>query len=64
MKLYHIVSGTLFGLVAILHLLRIINQWPLVLGPWSAPISISWVGFIFLTCLSIWSFRLMNNKHK
>jgi hypothetical protein len=59
MKLYHIISGTLFGLVAVLHLLRIINQWPLLIGTWSAPMSLSWLGFIVTGCLSIWSFRLM-----
>jgi len=59
MKPYHLVSGIIFGLVALMHLLRLINQWPLILGPWSAPMSISWIGLIVTGCLSIWSFRLI-----
>ncbi len=59
MKAYHVISGIIFGLVAVAHLLRLINQWPLVLGPWSAPMAVSWVGLIITTCLSIWSFRLI-----
>lgn len=59
MKPYHIVTGTLFGIVALVHLLRLINQWPLILGSWSAPMSISWAGLIVTGCLCVWSFRLM-----
>ncbi len=59
MKAYHVISGILFGLVAAVHLLRLVNHWSLVLGPWSAPMAASWIGLIITVCLSIWSFRLM-----
>jgi hypothetical protein len=61
MKPYHLVSGIIFGVVALVHLLRLINQWPLILGPWSAPMSISWVAFIIAGYLSVWSFRLIRS---
>jgi len=59
MKPYHVISGSIFGLVAIAHLLRLINQWPLVLGPYAVPLPISWAGLIITGCLSFWSFRLI-----
>jgi hypothetical protein len=55
---YLAVSGSVFGLVAILHLLRVINGWEVVVGPWSAPMAVSWLGTIFLAFLSVWAFRL------
>ena len=36
------ISGTIFGLVALLHLLRAVNQWPFQLGPWFLPQWASW----------------------
>ena len=36
-RAYLITSGTIFGIVAILHSLRVVNDWALVLGSWSAP---------------------------
>jgi hypothetical protein len=59
MKAYHIISGILFGLVALAHLVRIINQWELTLGPWSPPMTASWIGLIVTAVLSVWSFRLI-----
>ena len=59
MKPYHLVTGSIFAFVAIIHILRIINQWPLVIGPWNAPMTMSWVGLIITASLSIWSFRLI-----
>ena len=59
MKLYHYISGSVFGIVAIGHLLRLINAWLVVLGPWTAPMVASWIGLAIAGCLSIWSFRLI-----
>jgi len=59
MKTYHIVTGTLFALVALVHLVRAVNHWPLVVGPWEISLSLSWVAVIITGILSIWSFRLI-----
>ncbi len=64
MKTYHLISGIIFGLVALAHLLRIINQWPLILGPWSAPMLISWIGLFITGYLCIWSFSLIRMENK
>ena len=63
MKPYHIITGILFGIVALVHLFRLINQWPLTLGPWSVSMSISWIGLIVTGCLCIWSFSLIRPTH-
>lgn len=58
---YLAVSGTLFGLVAVLHLLRVINGWSVVVGPWSAPMAVSWLGTIIPTVLCVWAIRLASH---
>ena len=55
---YLVISGILFGLVAILHLLRLVNGWAVTVGPWSAPMWISWMGTLFAALLFVWALRL------
>jgi hypothetical protein len=57
-RTYLAVSGTVFGLVALLHLLRVVNGWPVEVGPWSAPMEVSYFGTIFPVILCVWAFRL------
>jgi len=59
MKTYHYVVGSIFAIVALVHLVRIINHWPLMVGPWDIPTSFSWIGLIITAALSVWSFRLV-----
>ncbi|MFH1700489.1 MAG: hypothetical protein ABIE07_07860 [Candidatus Zixiibacteriota bacterium] len=59
-KKYCIVSGFIFGLVAILHLLRAIQGCTFQVCDWMVPIWMSYAGFIAAALLSIWAFRLMN----
>ena len=37
-EIYLTISGAIFGLVSILHIFRAINNFPLILGVWEAPI--------------------------
>ncbi len=57
-RAYLVISGVIFGIVAVLHLLRLVNGWALELGPWSAPIWLSWLGAVVPALLCIWAFRL------
>ena len=57
-KAYLQISGTLFGIIATVHLLRILNDWPFQIGSWSFPMWLSWLGIAFFTTLSVWAFRL------
>ncbi len=56
-RAYLIVSGLLFGLVAVLHLLRVANGWAFELGPWSLPMSFSWLGALIPGLLCAWALR-------
>jgi hypothetical protein len=61
-RAYLVISGTLFGIVAILHLLRVVNNWAVVVGPWSAPMSVSWLGTLIPAVLCVWALRLASRK--
>jgi hypothetical protein len=45
-KLFHLIAGTIFALVALLHVLRIYMGWSVVVGGWSAPMWVSWIGLV------------------
>ena len=57
-RTYLVISGTVFGIVAVLHLLRVVNGWIMVLGPWSVPIWGSWLGTLVPAVLCVWALRL------
>ena len=63
-RAYLVISGTLFGLVAILHLLRVVNGWAFVFGPWSVPIWASWFGTLIPAVLCIWALRLASRMQE
>jgi hypothetical protein len=58
-KGYVAISGGIFCLVALLHLLRISFHVPVQIGVWSAPLWISWGGFVATSVLCIWALRLI-----
>jgi hypothetical protein len=57
-RTYLLISGVLFCFVAILHFLRVISGWELLVGPWSVPMWVSWVGTVVPGVLSVWAIRL------
>jgi len=59
MKTYLIISGTLFALVAFLHLLRLSLSTPVLIGGRSLPQWLSVVGLAFAAALSLWAFWLL-----
>ncbi len=56
-KTYLITSAVVFGLVAIIHLLRALNGWQFVVGPYEIPVSASWIGFLVTGALCAWAIR-------
>lgn len=55
---YCTVSGILFALVALAHLLRIINGMAIQVDDYAVPMAVSWIGFIVPAALAFWAFRL------
>ncbi len=44
MKAYLITSGSLFTLIALLHLGRLLQHWPAVVAAWAIPVWASGLG--------------------
>lgn len=55
---YLIISGTVFAIVAVLHLVRVLNGWAFILGPWTLPMFVSWLGTFVPAVLSVWAITL------
>ena len=55
---YDILTGSLFLIVAALHLLRIIFGWPAVIGGLDIPLWASWLALIVSGALAYFGFRL------
>ena len=64
-KTYCMVAGTIFTLVALFHMLRIFMEWPVMIGDWSVPKSVSWIALVVAGVLALFAFRLFaeNENH-
>lgn len=58
-KAYLIISGSIFGIVALGHLCRAVSHWPIRIGTWEAPLWVSWPALAVAATLSIWAFCLV-----
>jgi hypothetical protein len=52
------VASIIFGIFAIGHLLRLINQAQVTVGTLTIPIGLSWIALIVAAILCIWLWRL------
>ncbi len=55
---YLIISAVIFGVVAVIHLVRAVNGWAFELGPWNIPMWVSWIGAVIPAGLSVLGFRM------
>jgi hypothetical protein len=53
---YAAVSTLIFAAVAIAHLIRVMRGWAVHIGPYSVPMSLSWIGLAIAALLAIWGF--------
>jgi len=58
-KAYLIVSTVIFGLVAVMHLLRLALGWSVVLGMTSVPLWVSLLAVLVSASVAIWGLSLM-----
>jgi hypothetical protein len=63
-KTFCTVAGIIFTLVALFHLIRIFEDWPLIIGDWSVPKSVSWVALIVAGGLALLGFRFAANDQR
>jgi ABC-type proline/glycine betaine transport system permease subunit len=54
---YVVVSGAIFGVVAVLQAVRALNQWPLQVGTLEIPVWASWIAMVVAGSLCVWAFR-------
>jgi hypothetical protein len=53
-RTYMMVSGTMLGVIGIGHLVRIIQRWELVMGPWTVPLWASGVVAVVFFAFGLW----------
>lgn len=51
------VIGIIFAAVAIVHFLRLVFSWPVMIGGWMTPLWISWIGVLLAGYISYASFH-------
>jgi hypothetical protein len=54
---YVVVSGVVFGVVAMVQTVRALNQWPAHIGGFEVPVWASWIAAAVTGGLCIWAFR-------
>ena len=57
-KIFSIVTGVTFAVVALFHLVRIYMGWPVMIGDWSVPMWVSWIGLVVAGGLAFFGFKL------
>jgi hypothetical protein len=57
-KQFSIAAGVIFAVVALFHLVRIYMGWPVIIGDWSVPMWVSWIGLIIAGGLAFFGLSL------
>ncbi len=54
---YVVVSGVLFGAIAVAQAVRAWNQWPVQVAGFDVPMWVSWLAMVVAASLCMWAFR-------
>jgi hypothetical protein len=57
-KAFATIAAVIFGLVTLLHLLRLVMGWSVVIDSWTVPMWVSWIGLVVAGSLSYYGARL------
>jgi hypothetical protein len=63
-NLWFRITCTIFGIIAIIHLLRIITGVPVLIDSWSLPMWVNWMGLVATGFLCFWFWRLSIRGNK
>ena len=58
-KSYVAISAMIFALVAIAHVIRIVQGWQVQLGDLGVAMSVSWVALVVSAALAVWGGTLL-----
>ena len=61
-KTFSIAAGVIFAVVALFHLVRIYMGWPVMIGDWSVPMWLSWIGLIIAGGLAFFGMQPRNAR--
>ena len=61
-KAIHLIAATIFGIVAIVHILRLGYGIPVQIGAWQMPLWLSWIGVFVTGSLAVILWQSANNK--
>ena len=53
---YFLVTAVVFSVVGLVHLLRIVLGWDAVIGGWSVPMWLSWLGLVVSAVFAYYGF--------
>jgi len=59
MRAYILITGVIFAIVALVHLLRLLLDWPAQVAGLAVPPWASWIAFLVAAALAIWAFSLV-----
>ena len=58
-KTFTMIASVIFGVVALVHVLRIFLGWSAVIGGWNVPMWLSWIGLVVAGGLSYFGINLI-----
>src|SRR5438034_1435402 len=64
MRAYLRISGVLFGVITLLHILRLLLHWSAQIADWAVPAWVSWIAMLGAAALCTWAFRLVRQDRK
>ena len=64
MRAYMQITCVVFGIVALVHLARLILDWPVQVADWVVPNWISGVAILVAAALCVWAFRLVGRARQ
>jgi len=53
---YAVVSALIFALVAVGHVVRLVQGWSVAIGPYNISMNVSWAALVVSALLAIWGF--------
>ncbi|HYF10521.1 MAG TPA: hypothetical protein VD967_02865 [Candidatus Paceibacterota bacterium] len=59
-KTFNTVTGAIFAVVAVVHLLRAINGWEVSIDTFAVPMAVSWLGILLAGYLAYWGLKKLN----
>jgi hypothetical protein len=57
-KIFSLVAGLIFAMVALFHLMRIFAEWTVIIRDWSIPMWVSWIALVVAGGLALLGLRL------